>query len=275
MKKLLFSFLFLCFWITSLAQDTVYKSQTNVQYYANSINDKNSYMNERCVLDIYYPANIKNFATVIWFHGGGLTEGSKEIPEALKKKGLCVVGVEYRLTPNVSTVNCIEDAAAAVAWVYSNISKLGGDTNLLFLSGHSAGAYLSMMLGLDKKWLMKYTIDANHIAGLIPFSGQCITHFAARKEKGMSSSQPLVDELAPLYYVRADAPPLFLMTGDRELELWGRYEENAYMMRMMKVAGHNATKLIEFPGYDHAMTAPAFPLLLAEVSRIVALKVEK
>jgi hypothetical protein len=53
------------------------------------------------------------------------------------------------------------------------------------------------------------------------------------------------------------------------LELLGRYEENAYLARMMKIAGHRQTRLIELGGYGHNMTDPAFPLLLNEVHRIV------
>ena len=53
------------------------------------------------------------------------------------------------------------------------------------------------------------------------------------------------------------------------MELLGRYEENAYMMRMMKVAGHKYTRLMELDGYGHDMEQPAFPLLLNEVKRIV------
>ena len=53
--------------------------------------------------------------------------------------------------------------------------------------------------------------------------------------------------------------PLLLITGDRERELLGRYEENAFMMRMMKVAGHANTHLLELDGYDHGgMAQPAF-----------------
>jgi len=121
---------------------------------------------------------------------------------------------------------------------------------------------------LDKSWLNMHNIDANKIAGLIPFSGHTITHFTIREERGIPGTQPIVDSLAPLYHVRSDAPPLLLITGDRELELLGRYEENAYLMRMMKIAGHKDTKLYELDGYGHGMTEPAFPLLLQEVQRI-------
>ena len=90
-----------------------------------------------------------------------------------------------------------------------------------------------------------------------------------REERGIPATQPVVDVLAPLYHVRADAPPMLLITGDRELEMLGRYEENAYMMRMMKVAGHTQTRLMELDGYGHGMTYPAYPLLINEVNRIV------
>jgi len=92
--------------------------------------------------------------------------------------------------------------------------------------------------------------------------------FTIREERGIPGNQPVVDSLAPLYHVRPDAPPLLLITGDRELEMLGRYEENAYLMRMMKVSGHKETRLYELEGYGHDMTAPAFPLLLNEVQRI-------
>ena len=57
------------------------------------------------------------------------------------------------------------------------------------------------------------------IVGLIPFSGHAITHFTVRKEKGIPSTQPIIDELAPLFHVSADTPPLLLITGGRELEM--------------------------------------------------------
>jgi acetyl esterase/lipase len=269
MKKIILLLSFFLIGIGAFAQKTDYETKQNIQYYSAPVNRSDSYINERCVLDIYYPKNTKGFSTIIWFHGGGLTGGSKEIPEALKNKGFAIIGVNYRLSPKAKTVNCIEDAAAAVAWAFNNIANYGGDPSLIFVSGHSAGGYLGMMIGLDKKWLQKEGIDANKIAGLIPFSGQCITHFEVRRENGIPEKQPTIDSFAPLFYVRADAPPLLLITGDRELEMLGRYEENAYMARMMKLVGHTQTKLYELDGYGHGMTEPGFPLLVNEVNRIV------
>ncbi len=273
MKNLFLATLFILTTIGLNAQKTDYLTKTNIKYYNDSVNKTDNYINERCVLDLYYPTNVKDFATVVWFHGGGLRGGSKEIPEALKNNNIAVVGVNYRLYPKVGAPKYIEDAAAAVAWVFNHIKEFGGDASLIFISGHSAGGYLTSMVGLDKKYLDKYQIDANNIAGLIPFSGHTITHFTVREERGIEGTQPIIDELAPLYHVRADASPLLLITGDRELEMLGRYEENAYMMRMMKIVGHKDTRLYELDGYGHGMTEPAFPLLLKEVKRITDLKI--
>jgi hypothetical protein len=60
------------------------------------------------------------------------------------------------------------------------------------------------MVGLEKARLERYGIDANSLAGIIPFSGQAITHFEERRSRGIANTQPVVDELAPLIHVRAD-----------------------------------------------------------------------
>ena len=93
----------------------------------------------------------------------------------------------------------IDDAAAAVAWVFKNIGKYGGDPKKIIVSGHSAGGYLTTMIGLDKQYLAAYGIDANSIYKLVPFSGQMITHFEIRKERGIPDTQPVVDQMAPLF----------------------------------------------------------------------------
>ncbi len=243
-----------------------YSIKENIFYRTAEEAKNDEYIGERCKLDIYYPVDKKGYTTVVWFHGGGITSGEKHIPEKLKKQGIAIVAVNYRLNPKVNCPAYIEDAAAAVAWTFKHIADFGGDPAKIVVSGHSAGGYLASMVGLDKQWLKKYGIDANKIAMLIPFSGHCITHMTIRKERGIPDTQPIVDEFAPLYHVRADAPPLILITGDREREMLGRYEENAYMMRMMKVAGHEKTKLYELDSFDHGgMASPAFETLLNEI----------
>ena len=119
-----------------------------------------------------------------------MTSGNKFVPEELKKRGIAVVAVNYRLLPKASLSDCIDDAAAAVAWTFREIERYGGDHHKIFVSGHSAGGYLTNMIGLDKKWLAKYQIDPDSLAALVPYSGHAISHFAYREAKGMKVTQP-------------------------------------------------------------------------------------
>ncbi|MGV8134434.1 MAG: alpha/beta hydrolase [Mangrovibacterium sp.] len=244
------------------AQDvTTYRTESDILYREGK--DLTAYMQERCRLDVYYPENKAGFTTIVWFHGGGITGGEKFIPEQWKNKGLAVVAVNYRLNPKVKCPEYIEDAAAAVAWVFRHIDDFGGSAERIIVSGHSAGGYLTSMVGLDKHYLGEYGINTRQIAALIPFSGHTITHFIIRDERGIKGTQPVIDKFAPLYFVAPDAPPLHLITGDREMEMLGRYEENAYMWRMMNVAGHKETFLYELDGFDHGgMAVPAYELTL-------------
>jgi len=245
-----------------------YKTELNLPYRPDSGPDITQYMRERCRLDLCYPENRKGFSTVVWFHGGGLSGGEKGLPDALKNQGLAVVGVNYRLIPKVKGAACIDDAAAAVAWTLQHIAHYGGDPHAVFVTGHSAGGYLTLMIGLDKQWLAKYGADANQLAGLIPLSGHTITHFAIRAEQGIGDKTAVVDAFAPLYHARGDAPPILLITGDREMEMLGRYEENAYLMRMLKLNGHPNVTLFEIQGYGHGMVEPAWQPLREFVARI-------
>lgn len=243
-----------------------YKTKTDVLYRLEE--NASAYMKERCRLDVYYPDGARDFATIVWFHGGGLSKGQREVPEPLKRQGVAVVAANYRLSPKVESPAYIEDAAAAVAWTFKHIETFGGARDKIFVSGHSAGGYLTSMVGFDKSYLKAHGVNADQIAGLIPFSGHTITHFTVRKERGIDGKQPVVDALAPLFHVRKDAPPTLLITGDREMELMGRYEENAFFWRMMQVVGHPDTELRELDGFDHGgMPEPAYPLLLEFVRK--------
>lgn len=264
MFKQLVSISFLIFSVSfATAADTVstYKTDTDVAY--RSGNDLTEYQRERCRLDVYYPTDKKDFATVVWFHGGGLKNGNKSVPEQLKEKGIAVIAVNYRMHPKVKAPVYVQDAAASVAWTFKNIQKYGGSPKKIFVSGHSAGGYLTSMVGFDKSYLAEFDIDADDICGLIPYSGHTITHFTVRAERGIDGNQPIIDEMAPLFHTRSDSPPILLITGDRELEMLGRYEENAYFWRMLEVAKHPDATLYELDGYNHGqMAGPAHPLLL-------------
>lgn len=84
-KKTLSALLLILNGFSAFAQQASYNTEENIHYYADSLNKQDQYINEKCMLDIYYPEHVKNYPTIVWFHGGGLTGGSKEIPEELKK----------------------------------------------------------------------------------------------------------------------------------------------------------------------------------------------
>lgn len=257
-----FSFLVFLFAAVMTARAQSMLTEKNVRY---------SDAGERCVADIFHPADKSaRLPVIVWFHGGGLTGGEKFIPQQLSTGDYVVVAPNYRLLPGATLDECIDDAAAATAWTIDHIADYGGDPGKVFVSGHSAGGYLTSMIGLDKKWLRKYGHDADSLAALIPFSGQVITHFAQRELKGLSPLTPMVDDKAPLYHVRKDAPPYIIITGDREMELFGRYEENAYMWRMMKLTGHPQVYIYELDGYNHGdMEKPAHHIMIDHIRKLL------
>ena len=241
-------------------QNDAYKTVREIAYRGTT---GDPYADSACRMDVSYPQGITGYPTVVWFHGGGLTSGRREMPLALRNQGMAVVGVGYRFSPRVRVADCIDDAAAAVAWVYRHIAELGGSPSKIYLAGHSAGAYLVSMIGLDSQYLARYGVVADSIAALIPYSGNAITHLASRAERGIPPTQPLIDSMAPLYHVRPDTPPILILSGDRTLEMYGRYEENAYLWRMFQVVGNPDVQIRELDGFDHGtMVDPGHLLLL-------------
>ncbi len=236
---------------------------------------------DRCLLDIYYPANTDTdpdstepdnadpFTTIIWLHAGGLKVGNKYIPGELMNQGFAIVAPSYRLSPDATAPAYIEDAAAATAWTFANIERLGGSPDRIILAGASAGGYLAAMVALDPTYLAAHDLHPNQLAGLASIGGQMINHVAVREEQGIPRTQATADNLAPIHHIRPDAPPTLLVTGDRDLELLGRYEENAFFWRMTQVVGHPDTTLHELEGFDHpGLEKPAHGLLLRFARRL-------
>src|SRR5690606_11171935 len=143
MRLLILLFISLGIGSIGYTQEIRYETVENIIYVGETASD---YTKEQCKLDIHYPTSGSNVPVVLWFHGGGLTGGGKEIPAFLKEKGLVIVGVGYRFSPKVKVEDIIRDAAKATSFVMKNIGKYHGDTEKMFISGHSAGGYLALML---------------------------------------------------------------------------------------------------------------------------------
>ena len=221
-----------------------------------------AYRAERCKLDVYYPVGQKGTKTLVWFHGGGLEGGEKEIRDELKRAGFAIVAPSYSLFPKGRCPEYIEDAAAAVAWTFKNIEKYGGDAKQIYVAGHSAGGYLTLMLALDKSYLAKYGVDADSVKGYFPVSGQTATHYTIRKERGIDQRLPIGDKYAPLNQARKLDTKLVLITGDRRLEMMARYEENLYLKSILEGVGNKEITIHEMSGFDHGtVLAPACELI--------------
>jgi acetyl esterase/lipase len=228
---------------------------------------------EKCELDFYYPVGVKGFPTIVYYHGGGLMGGKRSIPPQLKDRGWGVVGVSYRLSPEVRHPAYIEDAAAALAWTFKNVESRGGDPSKIFVVGISAGGYLAAMIGLDKSYLAKHDIDADRIAAIISVSGQMITHQTIRKEQGIepSNHRPTIDQYAPLYHMRKEAPPTYCITGGWGQDMLMRAEENLYFVSMMKLIGHPDVSHVVMEDANHTKVCKeAWPLVTDFVEKRTA-----
>ncbi len=257
----------------SVATGVKYQTTAGISYQSAEVTAGSEYAREKCRLDLYCPADVKGFPTVVFHHGGGLIGGSRSIPDALKNRGWAVVGVSYRLSPKVTHPAYIEDAAAAIAWTFKNIESQGGDPAKIFVTGISAGGYLTAMVGLDKSYLAKHGIDANQIAALIPVTGQMITHQTVRKEQGIEPSKfrPTIDQFAPLYHVRDDAPPTLCITGGWGVDMLMRAEENLYFASMMKLVGHRNIEHVVIEGADHGRCGKeCWPYVTAFIDKTLA-----
>ncbi|MHC4994929.1 MAG: alpha/beta hydrolase, partial [Planctomycetota bacterium] len=172
-----------------------------------------AYERERCKLDVYVPDGVEQkggAAVLVWFHGGGLKNGDKagatavKVGERFAGEGVIVMSVNYRLSPKAGYPAYVKDAGRAVAWAIAHAKDYGGDGAKVFVSGHSAGGYLTAMVGVGPGVLPK---GDHPVAGLMPISGQMITHSTVRGERGIPGNRPVIDEAAPSYHVSKDVPP--------------------------------------------------------------------
>lgn len=245
--------------------DAGYQLIEDIPYTADD--EADTYRLERCRLDVYYPEK-DGFATLIWFHGGGLEGGNKELLEGFRRQGFAVVSVNYRLFPRCKCPDYIDDAAMAVAWTFEHIADYGGDPDKIFVSGHSAGGYLALMVALAKEYTSRYGLDADRIAKTYPVSGQTVTHYTIRKERGLPDGIPVIDDYAPITHAGRGGSPMVLICGDRDLEMLARYEENAHLQALLKHFGHDSV-LYEMQGFDHvSVLAPAVAYIAADIRRI-------
>jgi len=214
-----------------------------------------------CVLDMYLPHTEEACPVLVFFHGGGIESGSRKIGElqtieALVQDGIAVISVDYRMYPNAQFPNFLEDAAKAFSWT---VNYKCGDFhfNKFFLGGSSAGAYISMMLYFDNRYLGKYMISPNLISGYIFDAGQPTVHFSVLRERGEDTRIIRVDEAAPLYFINKtvefpeNMPRFLILVAENDLE--GRLEQTQLLLKTMQVFGYDMSRITFklMQGYTH------------------------
>ncbi|MBE6384553.1 MAG: alpha/beta hydrolase [Lentisphaerae bacterium] len=203
------------------------------------------------------PKGKKNLPLVIFFHGGGMTGGGRECPDALFSGEYAVVEPRYRISPAVTAPAHMEDAAAAIAWCFEHAQEYGFDTSRVFVGGMSAGAYLAAITVMNPAFLAPYNLSYKSFAGLVLISGQMTTHFRVKADLGKNNGpyNPLVDEYAPFSFLSVDLPPILLVTGEPGLDMPARPEENAFFAASLKAMGHPFVRCFSLQGHGHV---PAF-----------------
>jgi len=137
-------------------------------------------------LDLYLPAKANKVPILIWFHGGGLLQGTRKAvaPHMLRgisKYNYALISADYRLAPQVGVKDILEDVKDLFAFIRTKLpSKLQSDTTLdttrIAVSGSSAGGYLAMLAGL---WV---TPRPNTVLAIYPITNPLGAFFTKPRE---------------------------------------------------------------------------------------------
>jgi acetyl esterase/lipase len=191
-------------------------------------------------LDIYAPKDQQGLAPVVMFiYGGGWHAGDKFeyefVGRALASSGFVAVIPDYRIFPEVSYPDFLEDNAQAVKWIEDNIETYGGDKRRFFLAGHSAGAYNSVMLAVDGAFLREHgvTMPVRGVAGIsgpynfYPFEYGMVTDVFGKA--------PNPEGTQPIKLITAETPPMLLVSGTSDPIV--RVENTRAMAKELKAKG--------------------------------------
>jgi acetyl esterase/lipase len=177
---------------------------------------------------------------LVQIHGGAWVIGDKReqgIPllNHMAAQGWVGFNVNYRLSPFVSFPDHVIDVKRGLAWIREHAAEFGVDPEFLCITGGSAGGHLSALAALTSKeahFQPGFEDADTSIAAAVPFYG--IYDFTPEGAFGSNSRlysrflepwvmKAFVDEepekfrdASPIHHVHADAPPFFIIHGDRD-----------------------------------------------------------
>jgi arylformamidase len=220
-------------------------------------------------LDVFSPDIQDNRAAVrhpvlIFLHGGGFTHGGKEwcsfMAPAVIAVPAVLVTISYRLMPAADYSDQLLDCIRAIGWVRANIAAYGGDPDIIFLGGHSAGGAIAAGVCLKTRLLASQNIPCEAIAGAVclstSFNRLAITGTPGADYELPSGPLP-IDGKAPLAAVDGAKLPFFIGWGGAE-----RQRERVERSSMAMISGLRdrgcAVEWLFLADADHFQTHLAF-----------------
>jgi acetyl esterase/lipase len=157
---------------------------------------------------------------VLFFYGGGFIAGRKSeyrvVGQALASRGIIAAIADYRIYPEVTFPAFLEDGAAAFVALRKVLTQYGGDPDRIFLMGHSAGAYISVMLASDPRYLAARNESLSSIRGVIGIAGVYDFPKIKTPERILIFGGADRPETQPLNFIDGKRPPMLLAVGDKD-----------------------------------------------------------
>jgi len=191
---------------------------------------------------------------LVFFYGGAWVKGRRQdygfVGRAYAARGFVVVVADYRKVPGVHFPAFVEDGAAAVRWTRDHIADFGGDPSRIVLAGHSAGAYIAVLLALDRGYLTRAGVDPAIVRAAAGLAGPYDFYpFDSPRAVAAMGSAPDPLQTQPISFARSDAPPLWLANGSADTEVKPR---NAISLaRRLGQLGNRTAMLALYPGLTH------------------------
>ena len=204
---------------------------------------------ERDKLDIYRAEDPKPDSPVLMFiHGGSWDSGSKNIykflAEGFTLSGYDIVVPNYRIYPDASFPNFLEDNAKAVAFT----AKTFPDRKIALI-GHSAGGYNVLMLGLRDEYLRDAGVDrCDVIAGVVGLAAP--TGIVPLESPRLIEIFPdrFTGQDAVLNNVSGPSPALFLGHGESDTTV---FPKNSTALAEKVEARGGIAEVEVYPGQSH------------------------
>jgi acetyl esterase/lipase len=210
-------------------------------------------------LDLYVPEKAASARTpvVVFWHGGRWSEGDKSqyrfVGAALTELGCVAILPNYRHYPAVKMPGFMHDSALAAAWA-ANYAREFHDARRFFLMGHSSGAHLATLVTLDPRYFSAFGAVPD-ITGVIGLSGPYdFLPLLEADLQDMFGPADLYPLSQPINFVRADAPPMLLIDGERDETVAPKNSRNLAAALQAKGA---TVRLRMYPKLRHADTIAA------------------